>query len=97
MSNSASVMARCTVRHYDSLSIHVAARLDQIHLKLYAASDHGPRSKHVSDLRALAPTRAELITAARWCRTHDPSAGYRESLRRALNFFDVEVRDAELE
>ncbi len=51
----------------------------------------------MSDLRALAPTRDELLAAARWCRTLDPSEGYRESLRRALNFFGVEVRDEELE
>ena len=90
-------LSRCTVRRYETLVIHVAARLDQIHFKLYAAADHGPRSKHVSDLRTLAPTRAERLAAARWCQTHDPSAGFRESLCRALNFLGVEVRDEELD
>ena len=90
-------LSRCIVRRYEALVVHVAARFDQIHFKLYAASDHGPRSRHVADLRALAPTRAELIAAARWSRTQDPSPGYLEALRRALEFLGVEVRDGELD
>ena len=42
------------------------------------------------------PTREELVTAARWTRTHDPSVGFLGELRRALTLFDVEVDDADL-
>jgi hypothetical protein len=48
-----------------TLTAWLASRLDQIHLKLYALADQGP-GKHEADLRALEPTRDELITAARW-------------------------------
>ncbi len=89
-------MQRCLVRHYNTLTIHLASRLDQIHFKLYAAADHGPRSKHVVDLQALSPTRSELLTAAKWCRTQDPSDGFRGSLSNALNLFGVKVADGEL-
>ena len=40
---------RAERRTYGSLMLHIASRLDQIHLKLYASVDQGPRSKHVSD------------------------------------------------
>lgn len=86
-------LGRCALRRYGPLVLHVASRLDQIHFKLYAAADHGPRSKHASDLRALAPTRAELLAAARWSRTHDPSEGFLGSLRGALAHFGVEAND----
>jgi len=89
-------VGRSSIRSYAALVVHVASRLDQIHFKLYAASDQGPRSKHVSDLRALSPGRDELLAAARWCRTHDPSPGFLMSLRGALALFEVEVSDEEL-
>ena len=89
-------LARCSTRRFEGLVVHVASRLDQIHFKLYAAADHGPASKHVSDLRALAPTTAELMQAARWCRTQDPSDGFLASLAKALAFFGVEVSDGDL-
>lgn len=89
-------LERCVIRRFSTLAVYAASRLDQIHFKLYATADHGPRSKHVSDLRALAPSRAELLAAARWCRTHDPSEGFRESLRHALDFFGVEVHVGDL-
>jgi hypothetical protein len=66
-----------------ALRVHYASRLDQIHLKLYAAAD-GRSAKHEADLRALQPTRDELLAAARWTRTHDPSQGFREELLKTL-------------
>jgi hypothetical protein len=75
-----------------SLTVHFASRLDQIHFKLYALVDHGP-GKHEDDLRALQPTHAELLAAARWSRTHDPSQGYRTMLLRALAHLGVEDAD----
>ena len=70
------------------LTVHFASRLDQIHFKLYAAVDQGP-GKHSEDLEALAPTYEELLQAARWARTHDPSPGFEQELRRALAHFGV--------
>lgn len=81
---------RAVRRGYGSLVLHVASRLDQIHLKLYASIDQGPRSKHVADLRLLSPTRDELLAAARWTRQHDPSDPFREELVKALHYFGVE-------
>lgn len=75
------------------LSVGFASRLDQIHFKLYALVDQGP-GKHEADLRALQPTRDELIAAALWSRTHDPSDGYHGMLVEALAHLGV--RDADL-
>lgn len=76
----------------DGLRVHFASRLDQIHFKLYALVDQGA-GKHDQDLRALTPTADELIQAARWTRTHDPSEGFREMLERALRYLGVENAD----
>jgi hypothetical protein len=92
----AGFLGRCEVRRFGDLVVHVASRVDQIHFKLYAAAVQGPRFKHVSDLKALAPTSTELVAAAHLCRTQDPSTGFLSSLRNALRFLDVEVDDADL-
>lgn len=76
----------------NGLVVYLASRLDQIHFKLYAAVDQGP-GKHEADLRALAPSAEELVTAARWSRTQDPSEGYAQVLRGALASFGVEDVD----
>jgi hypothetical protein len=78
-----------------ALTVSFASRLDQIHFKLYAAVDQGP-GKHEQDLHALEPTQDELVAAARWSRTHDPSDGYREMLIQALAFFGVEDADLDV-
>jgi hypothetical protein len=49
--------------------------------------------KHEADLRALEPTRDELIEAARWTITHDPSEGFRTELLGALAHLGVEDAD----
>lgn len=74
------------------LTVHFASRLDQIHFKLYALVDQGV-GKHEQDLRALEPTADELIRAARWTRTHDPSVGFRQMLEEALRYLGVEDAD----
>jgi hypothetical protein len=71
---------RAQTRRFGHLTLHLASRSDQICFKVYAATDQGPDSKHFDDLNALAPTRNELIEAARWARTHDPSEGFQEEL-----------------
>ena len=87
---------RVTVRRYGSLEVHLPARENLICFKLYALVDQGSRSKHMGDLRALAPSRDEFVTAARWTRTHDPSVGFLGELRGALALFDVEVGDGDI-
>lgn len=73
----------------ETLTVHFACRFDQIHFKLYAMVDQGA-GKHEADLRALEPTRDELLAAARWTQTHDPSEGFREQLLAALAYLGVE-------
>lgn len=74
------------------LTIHFASRLDQIHFKLYALVDQGV-GKHEQDLRALEPTADELIQAARWTWSHDPSVGFRQMPEEALRYLGVEYAD----
>lgn len=74
------------------LTVHFAGRLDQIHLKPYAMVDQGA-GRHEVDLRALEPERDELLLAARWTRTHDPSEGFREMLLAALRHLGVQDAD----
>jgi hypothetical protein len=84
---------RVSIRDYGpSLRVRFASRFDQVHLKLYALVDQGP-GKHEADLRALDPTPKELLAAALWSRTHDPSAGHRELLAAALAHLGVHDAD----
>jgi hypothetical protein len=84
---------RLQARTYGAaLTVQFASRLDQVHFKLYALADQGP-GKHEADLRALGPTRDELLQAARWARTHDPSEGFEQVLREALSHLGVENVD----
>jgi len=71
------------------LEILFASRVDQIHLKLYATVDQGA-GKHLDDLKVLRPTERELLDAARWSRSHDPSEGYRSVLGRVLAHFGID-------
>ena len=87
---------RVSIRRYGALEVHLPAREDLVCFKLYAAVDQGPRSKHMDDLRALGPSRDELLIAAHWTRTHDPSIGFLGELRGALALLDVEVDDGDL-
>lgn len=85
---------RLTRRSYGShLIVHFAGRVDQIHFKLYAAADQRG-GRHEDDLRALEPTQDELVAAARWTRTQDPSEGFLQMLEEKLA--DLGVVDADL-
>lgn len=87
-------VARLKTRAYgDALTVYFASRRDQIHFKLYAVIDQAP-GKHESDLRALNPTPDELVRAARWTRTHDPSPGFKYLLEQTLS--RLGIRDADL-
>lgn len=81
---------RVVTRHYGpALTVHFAGRLDQVHFKLYAMVDQSG-GRHEADLRALHPSAEELIAAAHWTMTQDPSPGYRMVLTEALSYLGVE-------
>jgi len=84
---------RTELRRYGPLTLHVASRADQVALKVYAAADSGPRSKHLQDLRLLTPTTEELVAGARWATTHDPSPRFRSELVAVLNELDIHNAD----
>ncbi len=86
---------RALTQAYGGLTLRVAARVDQVAFKLYAAADQWPhRGKHLQDLNQLGPTPAELRGAAMRCRTHDPSPGFRDVLLvPVLATFGVEIDD----
>jgi hypothetical protein len=90
----AGALQRSIRREWAGLALRLAAREDQICFKLYAAVDQGPDSKHFEDLVTLGPSRDELLVAATWARTHDPSEGFRGQLLRALR--DLGVANAQV-
>jgi hypothetical protein len=84
------IASRLHVRSYgDRLTVHFIGRLDQIHLKLYAAVDSG-EGTHLDDLLSLKPDDVELEAAARWAMTHDVSLGFRIILKDMLRQFGYE-------
>jgi hypothetical protein len=86
-------MTRVVTRRYgQALTVDFAGRVDQIHFKLFALVDQAG-GRHETDLRALHPSTAELIAAARWSVTQDPSPGYRIVLIEALSALGVEDAD----
>jgi hypothetical protein len=86
-------IGRLQTRAYgDALTVHFASRFDQIHFKLYALVHQGP-GRHETDLRALSPSSEELLGAARWTRTHDPSPAFRVSLEGVLRHLGVDGGD----
>ena len=78
----------------DGLGVWMASRLDMICFKLYAAVDQGTRSHHFQDLRDLRPKPDELLMAARWTTTHDPSPAFRGLLVSMIEELGVEDADA---
>ena len=61
-----------TWRNYGGgLDVGLVGRQTLIALKLFAAADGGRLSVHLQDLEALAPTSAELESAALWVRAQD--------------------------
>jgi Nucleotidyltransferase of unknown function (DUF6036) len=72
-----------------ALSVRFASRLDQIHFKLYAMVDQ-PGGRHETDLRMLRPLPEELLAAARWACTHDPSGPFRGLMIQALSALGVD-------
>ena len=86
-------MNRVVTRSYGAaLVVYFANRFDQIHFKLFAMVDQGG-GRHETDLRALSPTPGELVAAARWSVTQDPSPGCRTVLADALRTLGVDDAD----
>jgi hypothetical protein len=78
----------------EKLSVYFLSRYDQIHLKLYAATDSGP-GRHVDDFLKLAPKEDEVSAAALWALTQDASDGFRlmlSSMLKQLGFKHVADR-----
>jgi len=67
---------RVVTKRFAALTVHLASRYDQICLKLYAAADDSPKGKHMRDLRDIAPTDAELESAASWVKEQDASPDF---------------------
>lgn len=87
------LMERLTTRHYGpALTVRYVSRFDQIHFKLHATVDRGG-GKHFADLMALEPTREELVAAARWAQTHDPSEGFRQTLGEVFAYLKMDDAD----
>lgn len=91
------ILGRLERRDYGGLVTWLAGRFDMVCFKLYAAVDQGPRSRHLQDLRELGPDRDDLLAAARWTVTHDPSPGYRSLLIEMLRQLGVEDADGWLD
>jgi hypothetical protein len=87
---------RTVTKQYGPLILLVAGRVDQVALKVCAAADVGPRSKHFQDLQSLSPSEEELVKAGRWAITHDPSEGFRSQLVGCLAALGVHDADARL-
>lgn len=83
-------------RTFDGLVVWLAGRHDMVCFKLSAAVDQGPRSRHFGDLVELRPDRKDLLVAARWTLTHDPSPGFRALLVETLRVLGVEDADGQL-
>lgn len=82
---------RLEPRDFGGLHVWVAGRADLVALKLWAAADRWPAAdRHLEDLEALAPSREDLVAAARWTSERDPSPGYRELLLAVLARLGVE-------
>lgn len=70
------MVVRLVPRSYGpNLRISFISRWDQIFFKLYATADTG-KGRHYEDLLDLHPAEEELLAAARWTRTQDPSEGF---------------------
>jgi hypothetical protein len=89
-------LGRLERRDYGGIVAWLAGRVDMICFKLYASVDQGPRSRHLQDLNELRPDRDELLAAARWTMTNDPSPGYRSLLLDTLRHLGVEDADGSL-
>jgi len=68
------------------LTLYFISRLDQIHFKLFASVDRFG-GYHTNDLMQLNPADDEILMAAEWSMTQDPSEGYKMMLKKFLEHF----------
>jgi len=81
-------LSRLQRREYGShLTVFLPDRYDLIHLKLFAGVDQGP-GRHWSDLKAMNPTKIEMLAAARWVLGQDAGDVFPGVVRDALKFHD---------
>ncbi len=78
-----------------NLRISFISRYDQVFFKLYATVD-SDQGRHFQDLKDLQPTAEELLAAARWTRTQDPSEGFLSVISDVLKALDHESLIAQL-
>ena len=91
------IVSRST-KDADIVGQWLAGPYDLICFKLYAAADHwSSRDRNLDDLRALRPTKTELLSGARWSMTHDPSPAFRSQLTAVLRHLGVEDADERLD
>ena len=83
-------------RDFGVLVVWLAGSYDMVCFKLYAAVDQGLRSRHFQDLVELRPNGDDLLGAARWTLTHDPSPGFRSLLIETLHALGVADADGQL-
>ena len=78
----------------NNLTVFWIDRIDQIYFKFYASLDRG--GYHIDDLLVLEPKPEEILSAAKWCMTHDVSEGFRQILISFLRKFGYESVITEL-
>lgn len=78
------ILDETTWRSYGNLHVGLVDRRTLIALKLFASVDSGPRSVHVQDLLALAPTDAEFEEARRWVTTQDVYEGFETMISQVI-------------
>ncbi len=73
---------RVDIRTFHDLTVHIAARVDLITLKVWAATDStrgARRHVDIDDLQTLSPTSEELRIAIDWCARQDGRPDFVES------------------
>ena len=88
-------VARCDVRRYGALTVHLASRQDQIAFKLFASLDVN-RTQDVDDLRAIHPSEEELVAATPWVLAHQLKR-FRTDLVFMLSTFGVEDAESKVQ
>jgi len=63
------------------LTVFVIGRQDQVALKLYAAIDRVKGQRHLKDLEAIKPTKAEMEFAVHWLLDRKTSPQFRNAVR----------------
>lgn len=80
------------------LALHLIGRLDQIHLKIYAAMDPKTRLEtHLGDLLDLEPTEVEAKAAVAWLVSRKTSPAFRRKLKEVLERIGHEKLAEELQ